>query len=469
MRRSLPFVLILAALKLNAQNSPDSSAVLQQILNRLDTLEKQNQELVKEVRQLREQIAAEHSAQTATPATQTAAPATPANATTQSSASQASIDERLGVEERRTAEQAQTKVEAANKFPIQLNGMLLFNAFANGGTYADIDTADEYGFLSGPGKSGATLRQTILGLQFQGPRLPGDGHIHGSVSMDFWGGSSDPQLNWLRLRRADITLDWKNRSLTFAEDKPLIAPYQPDSLSEVGIPPLAGAGNLWLWLPQVRYEERLHFGSSSGFTGQIALLQTKETAATVRPSFADSLEPSRPALEGRFAFWHKFDDTRRFEIAPSFHVSTTHVAGTSVPSRIGSLDWFIAPWSHLEFSGTAFQGQNVASLGTLGNGFTIFGNRNVRPVKSAGGWAQLAFPITSRLTFNLYSGLESDNGDYVAGAYDAVRNLTYASNFMYHLGPNVIVSLEAAQARLRAYSGTNQIQNHYDLAIGYLF
>ena len=462
MRRSLPLVLILAALKLNAQNSPDSSAVLQQILTRLDTLERQNQELVKEVRQLREQIAAEHPPQGAAPpsSTNTAAPS--------SSASQPSIDERLSVEERRTAEQAQTKVEAANKFPIQLNGMLLFNAFANGGTYAKTDTDDDYGFLAGPGKSGATMRQTILGLKFQGPRLPGDGRINGSVSMDFWGGSSDPQFNWLRLRRADISLDWKNRSLSFAQDKPLIAPYQPDSLAEVGIPPLAGAGNLWLWLPQVRYEERLHFGSASGLNGQVALIQTKETAATVRRLFADSLEPSRPALEGRFAFWHKFDDTRRFEIAPSFHVSTTHVAGTSVDSRIGSLDWFIVPWSHLEFSGTAFQGQNVASLGALGNGFTIFGNRNARPVKSAGGWAQLAFPITSRLTFNLYSGLQSDNGDYIAGPY-VVRNLTYASNFMYHLGPNVIVSLEAAQARLRAYSGANQIQNHYDLAIGYLF
>jgi hypothetical protein len=455
-------VLILAALKLNAQNSPDSSAVLQQILNRLDTLEKQNQELVKEVQQLRQQIAAEHS-------TPSAAPVTSANpAASSAGASQASIDERLSVEERRTAEQAQTKVEAANKFPIQLNGMLLFNAFANGGPYSNVETTDEYGFLSGPGQSGATLRQTILGLQFQGPRLPGDGRIHGSVSMDFWGGSSDPQLNWLRLRRADITLDWKNRSLSFSQDKPLIAPYQPDSLAEVGIPPLAGAGNLWLWLPQVRYEERLHFGSASGLTGQIALLQTKETAATVRRAFADSLEPSRPALEGRFAFWHKFDDTRRFEIAPSFHVSTTHVAGSSVNSRVGSLDWFIVPWSHLEFSGTAFQGQNVASLGSLSNGFTILGDRSVRPVKTAGGWAQLAFPITSRLTFNLYSGLESDNGDYIAGPY-VVRNLTYASNLMYHLGPNVILSLEAAQARLRAYSGANQIQNHYDLAIGYLF
>ena len=462
MRRSLPLVLILAALNLNAQNSPDASPALQQILNRLDALEKQNQELVQEVRQLRQQIAGE-------PSTQTTAPPNPGSAATASTgAPQPSLDERLSVEERRTAEQAQTKVEAANKFPIQLNGMLLFNAFANRGTSANILTSDAYGFLTGPGKSGATLRQTILGLQFQGPRLPGDGRVHGSLSMDFWGGSSDPQLNWLRLRRADISLEWANRSLSFGQDKPLIAPYQPDSLAQVGIPPLAGAGNLWLWLPQVRYEERIHFGNASGLTGQVALLQTKETAAIVRRSFADSLEPSRPALEARFAFWHKFDDTRRFEIAPGFHVSTTHVAGVSVDSRIGSLDWFIVPWSHLEFSGTVFQGQNVAPLGALGNGFAIYGNRNVSPVKSAGGWAQLAFPITSRLTFNLYSGLQSDNADDIAGPY-LVRNLTYASNFMYHLGPNVIVSLEAAQARLRAYSGANQIQNHYDLAIGYLF
>ena len=288
MRRSLPLVLILAALNLNAQNSPDASPALQQILNRLDALEKQNQELVQEVRQLRQQIAGE-------PSTQATAPPNPGSAATApTGASQPSLDERLSVEERRTAEQAQTKVEAANKFPIQLNGMLLFNAFANRGTSANILTSDAYGFLTGPGQSGATLRQTILGLQFQGPRLPGDGRVHGSLSMDFWGGSSDPQLNWRSpAARGHFTGVGKS-SLSFGQDKPLIAPYQPDSLAQVGIPPLAGAGNLWLWLPQVRYEERIHFGNASGLTGQVALLQTKETAAIVRRSFADSLEPSDP-------------------------------------------------------------------------------------------------------------------------------------------------------------------------------
>jgi hypothetical protein len=40
---------------------------------------------------------------------------------------------------------------------------------------------------------------------------------------------------------------------------------------------------------------------------------------------------------------------------------------------------------------------------------------------------------------------------------------------MYHLGPNVIVSLEGLQLRTRSFSGSSEIHNHYDVALGYLF
>ena len=114
--------------------------------------------------------------------------------------------------------------------------------------------------------------------------------------MDFWGGSSAPSAQLPRFRRGDISFDWNKRSISFRQDKPLISPYQPDSLAEVGVPPLAGAGNLWLWLPQVRYEERIHLNGNSGLTGQAALMQTDETYATLPDSFSSSLESSRPAL-----------------------------------------------------------------------------------------------------------------------------------------------------------------------------
>jgi hypothetical protein len=381
---------------------------------------------------------------------------------------QASLGERLSVEEQRTAEQAQTKVEAAHKFPIQLDGMLLFNAFANSAASAEYYPEGGYSLLTGPARDGATVRQTLLGFDFQGPHLPGDGRVNGFLTMDFYGGSSDPQYIRPRLRRAGISLDWANRSISLGQDKPLISPYQPDSLAEVGIPPLAGAGNLWLWLPQLRYEERLHLGTNTGINAQLSVLQTEETYANAPASLANKLQPARPALEGRFAFWHKFDDTRRLEFAPGFHVSTTHVGVASVQSRIGSLDWTVVPASHFQFSGTVFAGQNVAGLGALGNGFAITPTGSIQPVHSTGGWAQLAFPITSRLTFNVYSGLENDHSSFIT-ASSVVHNWTYASNVMYHVGPNVVVSLEALQMRTRSFSGVGVLQNHYDLALGYLF
>lgn len=448
----LLLVLVILAVRVRAQESADSSAVMKQILARLDSLEKENRELVQDVQSLRQELAASRSA-------------APAGTGDTKKPDQASLDERLSVEEGRTAEQAQTKVEAANKFPIQLNGMLLFNAFANS---SNAQYSTNYNLLNGPSTAGATVRQTLLGLNFTGPHLPGDGRVNGFITMDFYGGNSDPEYTRFRIRRADISLDWKDRSFSVGQDKPLISPYQPDSLAEVGVPPLAGSGNLWLWLPQARYEERIHLGANSGFNAQVAVMQTEESAALVPTAQANTLELARPALEGRFAFWHKFDDKRRIEFAPGFHISTTHVAGSSVASRIGSFDWLIVPSSHLQLSGTLFDGQNVAGLGSLGNGFVIAPDGSARPVNSIGGWAQLAFPITSRITFNIFSGIENDSSPFLS-ASSIVHRWTYASNVMYHLGPNVVVSMEALQMRTRSFVGVGEIQNHYDLALGYLF
>ena len=465
MRHRISIMFLAAALRSVAQQPADSSRVTQQILERLDALEKQNRELLDEVRMLRETMDANR-----TPASSSKPAAPTAKATGSAAAApnpQPPLDERVAVEERRTAEQAQTKVEAAHKLPIQLDGMLLFNAFSNSENYSAA-TSGNYGLLSGPSSSGATVRQSLLGVDFQGPSLPGDGHINGSLMMDFFVGYADPGSTRVRLRQAYISMDWTNRSFTVGQMKPLISPYQPDSLAEVGIPALAGAGNLWLWLPQARYEERTHLGTNSGLTSQVAVVQTDETYTNLPPQFTNSLEQARPALEGRFAFWHKFDETRKFEIAPGFHVASTHVAGTSVASHIGSLDWLVTPANWLRFSGTFFKGQNAAGLGSLGNGFVVLANGDVRPVDSTGGWAQVSIPLTSRLTFNFFGGVENDHSPYFS-ATSIVRNWNYASNVMYHLGPNVVVSLEALQLRARSFAGSNGVQNHYDLAIGYLF
>ncbi|MGH9439820.1 MAG: hypothetical protein ACRD22_18565, partial [Terriglobia bacterium] len=245
-------------------------------------------------------------------------------------------------------------------------------------------------------------------------------------------------------------------------------PYNPDSLAEVGVPPLAGAGNFWFWLPQARYEERIRMGKNWGINGQVAVLQTGGTAYQSTDESYGYVEPVKPALEGRLAIWHRFSDTQRFEVAPGFHISSDHVGGASVGSRIASLDWLIAPSSRLNVTGAVFTGRNVAGLGSLGNGVVMGANGIAHAVHSSGGWAQVAVPVTSRLTLNIFGGLEEDS-DAEVNASTIVRNWSYASNLIYHLSSNVVIGLEGLQMRTRSGLDIPGVQNRYDLAVGYLF
>jgi hypothetical protein len=72
------------------------------------------------------------------------------------------------------------------------------------------------------------------------------------------------------------------------------------------------------------------------------------------------------------------------------------------------------------------------------------------------------------LSFHLFGGIhDGRNRDLLSG--DIAYNHSYGGNFFYHLAPNVIVSFETLQTRT-AYLGPNlRLNNHYDLALAYLF
>jgi hypothetical protein len=418
---------------------------LQKVLDRLDRLESENQKLLEEIRELRTQL-------TNPPPSTAPAP---------------SVEERLDVEESRTAELAQSKVEASQRMPLSLTGMLLFNAFANG-KYSGAALNDPVTANLAPGQrlSGATLRQTVIGLKFNGPDLAGGGKVSGSVYMDFWGGTITPSNNLFRLRIATLNLDWKNTSLVVGQDKPIISPREPESLAQVGLSPLTGAGNLWNWEPQARVEQRFHFGETGGVTAQAGLYQTLETSVntatgTVAP------ERYRPGYEGRVEFSFG-PENRHFEIAPGYHASDTHIAGASVPSRIFSLDWGLRPARVIDITGAFFDGRNVSGLGSLRQGVTILPTGIAIPVHSSGEWGQIALFPSARGSFHLYGGVENDNPADLA-ANGITRNFVYAGNYIYKLAPNVLAAIELSQARTSYLTSGLRLNNHYDLALAYLF
>src|ERR1039457_2401434 len=106
--------LCLAPVTLYAQTAPD----LSKILERLDRLEQENRALSEQVRALQAQLG-------------TAAPPPP------------TVEERVDIQEQRIEDQAQTKVEASQKFPIRLTGMALFNAFMNSKQSGGGDRSEE--------------------------------------------------------------------------------------------------------------------------------------------------------------------------------------------------------------------------------------------------------------------------------------------------------------------------------------
>ena len=429
----LGLAVLFAPLSIFAQSTPD----LAKIMERLDRLEQENRTLAEEVRELRAQLG------------------TPA-------AKSATVEEKLDIQQQRIEEQAQTKVEASQKFPIRLAGMALFNAFANskqsGGADYPVVAAP-----TGPGHSGATVRQTIIGLEYGGPQAIWGGKVHGSVYMDFFGGTGG--LSELRVRTGEIDVQWKTRSVLAGLEKPIFNPREPSSLAQVGISPLTGAGNLWLWLPQVRVEQDLRFGATSGLRAQLGAVQTREIGPYEGTA---TTEAARPALEGRFNFYHKLDEDRRFEFATGFHTSTTHASGQSIPSSLYSLDWFFNPWQRLEFTGVFYSGQNVAHLGSgTRQGFALYRNY-AAAIQSRGGWGQLTLHTLPRLDFHFFTG-QVDDGNRQLDKGSIGKNLLFGGNAYFRIAPNVLVGLEATQLRTMYIGQGLRINNHYDLALAYIF
>lgn len=462
-----PLMVALFPLLLPAQERGD----FQQILQRLDQLEQENRKLAEEVHALRTEIAGARlpAASPAVPQSSAAAAGNPANAPTEPvNVSPVPLEERVAVLEQRTEEASQTKVEAAQRMPVTLAGMVLFNGFVNGRASGGAQDPLIASLADSVSRGGASLSQSIVGLRFQGPRILGGGQVRGSIDLDLWGGTASSLNHLVRLRVAAIHVDWKNTSVMVGQDKPLIAQRDPDSLAQVAFSPLTSAGNLWLWQPQARFEQRFAMGDNAGLRAQASLYQTSEPSAGVVPQYQSTLSNASPALEGRFEFWDQFASERRIEIAPGFHVSDTHVGGVSIPSRLFTIDWMLQPLAKLRITGTYFHGRNAAGIGGLRQGFNFFDEDRFTAVRTSGGWAQVSFLATKRLTFNSYAGQESDHAaDLLAGQIS--RNFVYAVNSQYRLGPNILLGLEVSQARTAYTGGRIRLLNHYDLALAYLF
>ena len=413
---------------------------LERVVEQLNQLQRENQRLTEELEKLRRQVAQLQAAP--------------------------SVTEKLDVVSQRVEDLATSKVETAQKFPLELSGLVLFNAYSYDGHTggAELPLVGQTGVRQH--SAGGTLRNTQIALTYSGPKALG-AQVSGRLQLDFFGGSLNIQNHLARIRTGDISFDWASRSLTVAVARPIFSTRDPDSLSQLGVPLLANSGNLWLWAPQVRFEQRVKFTESTGLRARIGVYQTNETLAGVPAGIAYS--PSRPALQGRFELFHNTAGGRRFEFAPGFHLSRSLLAGTGVTSYAATVDWLVPVAPRLDWSGFAFTGQDLSGLGVAGLR-QAFAFRQGIPlaVRGRGGWTQATLHATDRVDLNLIAGLHDDfNRDLAANGIG--RNLSYGANLRLHLAPNVVLGPEILQIRTTYRQSGIRLINRYDLALGYLF
>ena len=191
------------------------------------------------------------------------------------------------------------------KRTVEFSGLVIGNGFFNS---APVNNSDVPYFVlpdtSPAAAGGATMRQTRLGVFLTEPDVL-HGNFTGDLDVDFFGGQ-EPSAGGrtfplLRLRRAVGTIAWSHAQVLFGQEVPLVAERNPRSRLHRH-PGIAGAGNLWFWLPQLRV------AAEAGYTLRLALQFAAVAPTEGRPQSdslitrPDSAERSRrPPPRGRVA------------------------------------------------------------------------------------------------------------------------------------------------------------------------
>lgn len=409
------------------------------------------------------------------------------------------LRERQTMQAAEIATQEQAKVESASRYPVQLSGLVLFNSFVNtGGT--DIAATPTLA-LPGAGSSGASMRQTVLGINARGPHWLGAASS-ADLSVDFDGNpAADGALppapyasagaTLLRLRTAHARLQWQRTEIYVALDRPLLSPDSPTSLTAVAVPALAGSGNLWKWNPQVGITRDTGPESDTGFRFQAALIDVAD-ATPAPPSYASApMTPGGaaagrwPGLEGRIELHGPVINSilGRDHIGAGAYYAQhfSSLLDQGYNSWAGTLDARLLLPGRLQWTGSFYRGRALGGLGggaykDIAYAFDGAGYR-FRPLDAVGGWAQLKEKTSERLQFNAAFGLDDAFAHElrpfaVAGGsvyQNLTRNRTISGNVIYSPSAYLLFSLEYRYLTSYGILGPSAISQVVGLGAGYRF
>ena len=378
----------------------------------------------------------------------------------------------------------QEKVESDSKYPVKISGLLLFSAFTNS-RGVDLPVTPTVA-LGGQGSTGASVRQTLLGIDARGPRVFG-ATSRADARVDFYGtatqGGYSDVGGLLRLRTAQATLTWEHVEAFAGLDRPLISPLTPTSLTSVAEPALAWSGNLWVWLPQAgaRVTGTL---ADTGLRARVeaALVDVPDPPTATYAGVTSLAEASRrPGTELRLSLLSHEDD-RSAQIGVAGYFSPHRIAtGATFNAWAGTTDFRLPVGRHVELSGSGYRGQALGGLG--GGGYQDYATRisgsslQFRALEDVGGWSQVKYRATQKLEFNTAFGIDNVFAGQLrpyavanGSAYQNIaRNRTIFSNVVFSPSSYLLFSLEYRYLLTAPVNGVPWTANIFGLAAGYRF
>ncbi|MES2222698.1 MAG: hypothetical protein V4587_17235, partial [Acidobacteriota bacterium] len=235
----------------------------------------------------------------------------PPDAAAQLAAQVDEVRERQAMEESQISTQQQAKVESESKYPIKLSGLILMNGFVN---TQKVDMAVTPTMaIGGSGSTGASIRQTWLGLDASGPHLFG-ASTYGDLRMDFYGSTPSSgsgysggysNVGLFRLQTAHAGMNWPHTAAYFSYDRPILNPNSLSSLTAVAIPELAWSGNLWYWNPQAGVTHDISISTSNRLRMQAALIDPADPPVVGGGYYSNTRSPSTidPASTAEQSRW----------------------------------------------------------------------------------------------------------------------------------------------------------------------
>jgi hypothetical protein len=406
------------------------------------------------------------------------------------------LHEQLDALQSEIKQHEQIKVETASKYPVRVTGLILFNAFSNVGV---VDNAElpTIAFPREPntshGSTGATMRQTLLGLEAIGPEL-WNARSSAQISTDFFGGLSSNSYGYssptgfLRLRQANASLDWENTTAQVGVTEALISPLWPTSYATLAVPALAASGNLWAWSPQIRVEQRIPFSDQHRLGLEAGLIYPGSIGSTSTQIVSPVEASRRPGYEGRVSYRADGNSTgtpRPFVLGIGAYSSSLYYnSTTSIHSWAVTADWQVPLFKWLDFTGEAYRGR---ALGDFGGGSykdiltgtdAVTGLTRSAGVDVVGGWAQIKLHFSRTMEANAAWGLDdalssSFNGLIFSSSTNPLelnaRNNSVFGNFIFRPKTYLILSPEYRRIQSWLYSGSANTANIFTITAGYQF